>query len=171
MYHSRARWLVAVALFSATPSAARDQGTPPPQLKAMADCAAIPLDADRLRCFDQAVKAFLSAQQRREILVTDSATVKESQRRLFGSGLAPLSVFDGSPEVDFIEVKLASVREDRDGRWTLTLEDGAVWSQVDYVYVNRPVPGKLVKIRRASLGGFIAEVGGGKGFRVKRVDR
>lgn len=171
MHLSQCRWLAAIIVMYTTTSLAREQSAPPPQLRAVADCAAIQLDADRLRCFDHTIQAFLAAQQRKEILVTDGATVRESQRRLFGLGLAPLGVFEGSAEVDFIEVKLASVGDDRDGRWTLTLDDGAVWSQVDYVYVNRPVPGKLVKIRRASLGGFIAEVGGGKSFRVKRVNR
>lgn len=71
---------------------------------------------------------------------------------------------------EFIESKVVSASETGYGKWTLTLETGAVWTQVDTVnLVSTPKANAMAKIKRVGLGGYVATVGKGKAFKVKRV--
>lgn len=70
----------------------------------------------------------------------------------------------------FIESKIISARESGYGKWTMVLETGAVWTQTDTVnLVSTPKEGAIAKISQAGLGSYIAKVGNGKAFKVKRV--
>lgn len=168
-------FIVAAALSGA---ALAQDSAPPPQrpesFDAVVQCRTIPDDSARLRCFDQAVAALQAATERREVVVIDRAQVRESQRRLFGIRLPRLPIFGGGDdeedEVDHVEGVVASASQDGMGRWTVALEDGAVWVQTDNrPLASRPRPGQPVVVNRGALGSYMMRVNRQPGIRVRRT--
>ena len=162
--------LVAAAL----PAQAKDKdkgidGPPPPVFQAVLDCKGQADPVARLTCYDKAVSAMDAARAANDLVVTDRATVREAKRGLFGLALPSLKLFgDGKDEeVTEIEGKIAAIRMASDGFPIFTLEDGARWKQTDGRNTY-PKPGQKIKIRKAALGSFMANVEGQPGVRVTR---
>lgn len=159
---------------AAMPVAAKDDkdiaGPPPAVFQAVIDCKAIADAAARLACYDKAVGALDAARATNELVVTDRATVREAKRGLFGLDLPSLKLFgDGKDEeVTEIEGKITAIRLAKDGFPVFTLEDGARWKQTDGRNTY-PKPGSVVRIRKASLGSFMANVDGQPAVRVARL--
>lgn len=153
-----------------------DSGDQPrPELfEALLRCRSIAEPAAKLACFEAATDSLEQAVEAREVVVVDRAQVRESRRRLFGISLPSLPVFGGGEddeedEIDSVEGVVASVSTDRNGRWVLRLEDGAVWTQTDNnTLALRPRAGHKVVINRAALGTFMMRVNGQPGIRVQR---
>jgi len=71
-------------------------------------------------------------------------------------------------DVDQLEGVVRSLSADASGRWTVGLEDGAVWRQIDGSLFRPPHVGSKVRIRRATLGSFIMNVDGQPAVKVHR---
>src|SRR3954447_7866596 len=137
----------------------------PAAFEALVKCRAIAEDAARLRCFDQATAALEQAAARRDLVIVDRAQVRQTKRTLFGLELPHLSIFGGNDddkaeEVSQIEGVVASASETGAGRWSVTLEDGGTWIQVDdNVIAIAPKHGTKVLIKKAALGSYMMRVG------------
>ena len=67
-----------------------------------------------------------------------------------------------------IEGTIAAFRSASDGLLILVLEDGARWKQTDGRTLY-PKAGDKIRIRRAALGSFIANINQAVGFKVTRL--
>ena len=170
--------MAALIALAAAMAAAKPPAPPPARpeaFEALVKCRAIAEDAARLRCFDQAAAALEQAAARRDLVIVDRAQVRQTKRTLFGLELPHLSIFGGNDddkaeEVSQIEGVVASATETGAGRWSVTLEDGGTWVQVDdNVIAVPPKHGTKVLIKKAALGSYMMRVGNQPGVRVRRA--
>lgn len=164
--------LVLLACAATVPAAAKDRlpAGVPTQIKELYACRDITDPAARLACFDREVGELSAADQAREITFTDRETAKKARRGLFGFNFPKLGgIFGGDEdEVKEIETTIRSVSVDRSGKYTLTMEDDAVWVQLDGSSPRQPKPGQKVKIKVATMGSYFATIDGGRTIRMKR---
>jgi hypothetical protein len=131
-------------------------------------------DAERLACYDRQVAALDAAEASREIAVVDRQQIRRTRRSLFGLTLPDLGVFGGDDDegeegagVNEINSTVQSTGIGSDGRTVFRLADNSVWVQTDgrsgYARSGEPI-----RIRRAALGSFIANVNNRVGIRVVR---
>lgn len=144
-------------------------------------CTGITKAEDRLACFDGAVAGFKQAQAAGDVKVVTREQIAQGEKQAFGlretaaveaartsAGAAPAQA--APAPIANVQVKIASVAQRVDGKYRFTLEDGAVWEQID----SGNVPGvrKLpvsAEIKTAALGSFLMKIEGGKTLRVRRV--
>lgn len=172
--------LAAPCLVLAAPAAAQPKNEPAPlpqtAMQVIA-CRAIQPAAERLACFDREVAAFEAAAAARELMVYDREQVRKTRRTLFGIPLPDLNIFgdgeaggEGDEGFSQIESTLRSVRQDGRGRYLFMLEDGARWAQIDTRELSAtPREGQKIRIRRAVMGSYLANVGSNVAIRVRRV--
>jgi hypothetical protein len=68
-----------------------------------------------------------------------------------------------------VTATIASASQDPYGKWTLQLDDGAVWRQIDDTEVDRPPHhGSSAEIRRGALGSFTMKIDGQFPIKVHR---
>ncbi len=148
------------------------QGAPPEVIHSVLECRTIDDAMQRLACFDRNVASLDSAVQNKDVLVMDRATVQQTKQGLFGLDLNKSNIFnDNEDEVKWIDSKLQSARQGKDGRYTLFLEDGSVWVQTDNYFIPDPRKGAAIRVRKASLGSYFARIDDGVSIRVKRENR
>jgi len=176
MPHPSFRLIAPLAVFAVVAgggAAARDKAPPPlpAQIQELFACRDITDAAARLACFDREVGELSAADQAKEITFTDRETAKKARRGLFGFSFPKLGgIFGGDEdEIKEIETTIRSVSTDRSGKYTLVMEDDAVWVQIDTTRLPRqPKPGQKVKIKTATMGSYFATVDGGRTIRMKR---
>lgn len=171
--------LLCASIAYSAPALAADKdkavSTPPAIYTDLVACKNIAAAEQRLACFDEKVAALESAQANNQVVIADREQVREARRGLFGLSLPRIRLFEGDgdegDQVDQIEGKIASARTSRGGKWIIKLEDGAVWQQTDSPRSTsrKPKAGDSIAIKRGSLGSFIANVNGGRKFKVKRI--
>lgn len=118
------------------------------------DCRGVAEDAARLACYDAAAARMTEAESRGEIVVIDRAQAQTAHREAFGLHLPSLNFVTRAlapEEVDAVEGVVRALRVDRNGFWTFTLEDGAVWRQIAGELYHPPKVGSKVVIRRGVL--------------------
>jgi hypothetical protein len=145
----------------------------PALFKDVLNCRTIADPNERLACYDAKVAALDAAQAKDEIIVTDRESVKEAKRGLFGFNLPKLRIFgkEGETQLEEITAIIASARQDSSGKWTIFLEDGAKWVQIDSKPLSRdPRSGMSLRIRNASLGTFFVNVDKQTAIRMKRAN-
>ncbi len=147
-----------------------DNSAPPPVFQAVLDCKSVIDPTERLACYDKTVDSMAAASREKDLVVADRATMKEARKGLFGLGLPKLKLFGGgdSEEVTEIESTIAGFRAASDGLLVFTLADGARWKQTDG-RLQYPKAGDKVKIRKAALGSFMANINDKPGIRVMRL--
>jgi hypothetical protein len=147
-----------------------DNAPPPPVFQAVLDCKAVADATARLACYDRTVDSMATATSNRDLVIADRSTMKEARRGLFGLGLPKLKLFGGdeSEDVTEIESTIAGFRSASDGFLVFTLADGARWKQTDGKS-QYPKAGDKIRIRKAALGSFMANINDKVGFRVIRV--
>ena len=177
----RTYFLLAAAMLLPAATAAADQpGAPkvqharPDTLVRLVNCRTVAEPGERLACFDREVAALDAAEARRDLVVVDREQRRKTRKTLFGLTLPNLSVFgddnEDQQQVSTLEAKIRSVSQNPYGKWILTLDDGARWAQTDTRDLPLdPRPGQVVKIRRAAMGSYLANVAGQVGMRVERV--
>jgi hypothetical protein len=74
------------------------------------------------------------------------------------------------PGVERIETTIARLSQTGFGKWIFVLPDGATWEQID----SRELPidpkvGNSIKIRKAAMGSYLANVKEQVAIRVKRL--
>lgn len=136
-------------------------------------CRTITTPEERLACFDREVAALARAEAAQEIRVLDRQQVRRARRSLFGLTLPDLDLFgggDGDEQgVSEINAIIRSVSQDPTGKWIFVLDDGARWAQIDSRQLGiDPRPGQPIRIRRAAMGSFLANVNRQVAVRVQR---
>jgi hypothetical protein len=141
--------------------------------QAISDCRKVADKDARLACYDKAADAFEEAQAQGQVVVVDRAQVREVKRQSFGFAIPSLNLFSKGPkeeEITRISVKLSGTHQDQNGKWVMTTEEGAVWSQIDSAEVyDPPHAGSTVVIRRASLGSFFCNIDNDSAIRCTRT--
>ena len=166
--------LTAPAFAQAQEERERAITAPPAIYNELVACKDIADPTARLACYDEKVAALQTAQSNNEVVIADREQVREARRGLFGLSLPRIRLFGGGDEgaaIQAIESTITRVRKRRDGKYVLTLEDGATWQQTDPARstMRRPKSGDSISIKRAALGSFLAKVNNGRGFKVKRI--
>jgi ABC-type amino acid transport substrate-binding protein len=164
--------LLALTL-AAAPALAAPAAAPrlAPPVQAVLDCRAIADNTARLACYDGATSKLGEAEKQGEVVVIDRAQANAAHREMFGFSMPSLDFVNRAlkaDEVDRVEGVVRSARADSNGRWTVALEDGAVWRQIDGQLMTDPKPGSKVAIRKGSLGSFLMNVDGHTAVKVHR---
>lgn len=152
-------------------------GKPQPRaevLQKLIDCRAIPEDAKRLACYETQAARIDAAEANREVVVIDREQAETTRKQNFGLPVKPLIV--GKPEVgkDSFEDITGTIRTAKQlvtKRWLFELDNGARWYQAELKTIREPKPGQKVRIRKASLGGYLANIDGQPATRVRRIDQ
>lgn len=178
------RKLLAFALLAgaclSTPLLAQKKGAlpegRPPVFEALINCRAITGAEERLACYDAKVAAIDTAEKNKELVLADKESMKEARRGLFGFSLPKLRLFgngdgDDAEEEAELVTKVDSAYQKTPGKWTIVLDGGARWAQIDtQVLPRNPSRGMEIKIRKASMGSYFANVGGQRAIRMMRVN-
>lgn len=173
--------LIAALVLTAAASAQAGAETAASALPdAIAACAAIDADAERLACYDRqnpprkaarttnppgmvpgsGAGAVASSVQARAV---DTSPGREP-RRAAGS-----SNRNGAEEPRQIVARVESVSERPGGELLLYLDNGQVWMQTERHGERSISPGEAVRITRGALGGHLLTAESVRGLRVKRV--
>lgn len=141
----------------------------------LAACQTVRDPGERLACFDRTAARLSSMIAAQDIVVFDQEEIKTTRRGLFGFSLRGLPFFGrdesaGAKEEAFSQLtaKVASARDDGYGKYTIKLDNGAVWRTTEPV-VLVPKPGREVTIRKAALGSYFLRIGNVRGVRAMRV--
>ena len=169
--------LTAAALLAAPlvalPATAAEINPPPAAFAKLLECRAISDAAQRLACFDTNVGAMETAVASKDLVIADRAQINTAKRSLFGLNLPSFAIFGGKDdekvEISEIESIIVSTRLGPDRNWRFVLQDGSKWTQIDRRQMT-PDPRKdmPIKIRRAAVGSYLANVGKQIAIRVVR---
>ncbi len=148
----------------------------PEAFSRLIDCRKIDAAAARLACYDKNAAAIDAAATANEIVVLDRAQIRKTRRSLFGFTLPKLGLFgDADREeakeepIDSIDAVIANAVQRSNGRWQITLEDGARWTQIDSRELTQGAKkGDPIRIRRASMGTFFANIRKQTAIRMQR---
>jgi hypothetical protein len=141
--------------------------------RALSDCRSIADPSARLVCYDKAAASLDEAQSSGAVVVIDRQQASQIKRQTFGFSFESLSIFDFGGKKDVADESINSVARSAavtpTGRWVVTLEDGAVWRQIESADFDLDVrPGSKIRIRRAALGSFMMRVDRQSEVRVHR---
>lgn len=170
--------LPVLVLVAAAPGSAAAPKKPvateaPAAISRVVACSAIADPAGRLACFDREVAAMSQAQRSGDLVAMDRQQVRKTRRSLFGLALPNLGIFGDDAEDEGpseFETTIKSARIDSHGAWILDLTEGGRWVQIDSrPLVIDPEPGHKIKIRRAALGSYMANINKQVAIRVRRV--
>lgn len=177
--------LASLALLTplADPALAKaDEPARPEVLSRLIACRSVSDSAARLACFDAQSAALDQAERQRDVVVVDRGQIKKARRSLFGLELPDFSLFGGAdkdgkdkgaPEeegISRIESTIVQASQGPTGRWTLVIQGGARWQQIDTRDLARlPRAGMPILIRRATMGSFLASIDKQIAIRVRRI--
>lgn len=169
--------LIGAFALSTTPALAKDDKLTearPPIFEELVNCRTIADPTERLACYDTKVAAMDEAEKKDELVLADKASMKEARRGLFGFSIPKLKIFgnEGKEEEKFeLVAKIDSAYQASPGKWTIMLDDGARWVQIDsQVMRKNPERGMEIKIREAAMGSYFANIDGQRAIRMRRVN-
>lgn len=146
----------------------------PAVFEELVNCRTVSDPTARLACYDAKVTAMDEAEKKDELVLADKNAMKEARKGLFGFSIPKLKIFgnDGKEEEKFeLVAKIDSAYQANYGKWTIVLEDGARWVQIDtQVLRKNPARGMEIKIRAASMGSYFANIDGARAIRMRRVN-
>lgn len=154
------------------PAAAPAQSTRAQLLDQLSACRKVAEPEARLACFDKASAQLEAAVNAKTVVVLDQEDVRKTRRSLFGFALPKLPFFgsdkDEEPEEEIVTT-IASARALPYGKWSIKLEDGAIWHTLETTSnVIEPRAGLKVEIRKAAIGSYFLKVAGQRGIRARR---
>jgi hypothetical protein len=158
----------------ASAAAAEKPRNRPELFNKLLDCRAIADNSQRLACYDQSVGAIEEAEKKKDLVVVDRKEIRETKKSLFGFTLPKIGLFTGDKDDDKDEVSEISstveiARMVKGGAWSLRLADDAgTWETISDLKAD-PRPGDKVRIKKASLGSYLGQVGISRGVRFRRV--
>lgn len=167
--------VVAAAMALGSSAGAKDDNGPahdlPQVLSKLAECRALADDAERLACYDRESGSLISAADKGEVKVIDKAEAKEMRRSLFGFSLPKIALFGGDEDSDDImQTTITDVRT-VNGKYRLTIEEGATWQLIENpYYLRRPKAGDPVEFKKASFGSYFVRINGQTGVKGYRVN-
>jgi hypothetical protein len=165
---------IAACLLAAALPALAKETTPDRRaaaFQAVLDCRSFSEAGARLACYDAAAAKMDEAESHGDIVVIDRAKAAEVHRQAFGLPVPSLDFVTKAlkpGEVDRIEGVVSGLRADASGRWTFSLEDGAMWRQIDGDLLRPPRVGSKVSIYHGVLGSFLMNVDGQPAVKVHR---
>jgi hypothetical protein len=169
--------LAALLIAASAPALAADKEIKRPEVfDKLVGCRSIPDSAARLACYDAQVARLDEAAAKNEVVVVDRAEVRKARKGLFGLALPDLGgLFKGggdneAEEITQIESTIKSVSQNQSGKYVFLLEDGARWVQSDTAGMRIPKPGMAIKIRKAAMGSYFANIADRPGFKVIRLN-
>ncbi len=146
----------------------------PPVFEELVNCRSIADPSARLACYDTKVAAIDEAEKKDELVLADKNAMKEARKGLFGFSIPKLKIFgnDGKEDEKFeLVAKIDSAYQASYGKWTIVLDDGARWVQIDTQVLRKdPARGMEIKIRAASMGSYFANIDGARAIRMRRVN-
>jgi hypothetical protein len=174
--------LAAAFAFAATAATAQAQGAPqqsPELVRRLIDCRKLAAAEARLACFDDATSAIAAAIDGKDLVVADRAQISKARRSIFGLAMPDLDrLFGGGggdtssrrgEGADEITATVARSFQSPRGEWTMILDDGSRWVQTDTrELLHDPKKGSTIRIRRAAMGSFLANIDGQIAIRVRR---
>src|SRR4051812_32621049 len=146
----------------------------PEAFEALVRCRSVADEKQRLARYHGAAAPLRQAADPHDLVVIDRKQVRETKRTLFGLEPPRLSIFgggndDAADEVKEVESVVQNAFQDGNGRWVVTLADGATWAQIDnQVVALRPKPGQKVRIHRGAIGSYIMNINGQPGVKARR---
>jgi hypothetical protein len=166
--------LIATALTSVSASAsAQKDGARPELLTKLIACQQIGDVPERVACYDRQVAALDQAERKREVALVDRTEVRKARRSLFGFNMPDLRIFErgeDEPEFTSIDASIQNVSR-QGGRLSMQLDDGTRWIQSDSEELARsPKAGMRVRIRKAAMGSYFANIEKAPAIRVRRTD-
>lgn len=157
-------------------SAARDNNVSaaPAMITRVSACRSIAAASERLACYDREVAAMAAAQANGDLVAMDRQQVRRTKRSLFGLALPDLGVFGDSNSIEgdatTLETTIKSTWQNADGKWTFVLSEGGKWQQLDSRgFIVDPRAGHPIRIRRAAMGSYMANVNKQNAIRIRRV--
>lgn len=147
---------------------------PPQAYSALIKCRDVQESAARLACYDRAVADLQTATQNHQVVMVDREHITKTKRKLFGLPLPDINLFGGKDDegeqIDKVEGVVASAYTDQDNRWRVSLQDGALWQQIDDRMVAiGPRSGDPVVVTKAALGSYMMRIKNRPGIRVRRI--
>jgi hypothetical protein len=139
-------------------------------------CGTIADPAQRLACFDAALRETDADRQRRA--AEQRAAEERAKREQFGLSEQAVEQQQAQREperpppvrVEAVEAQVSRATVDGLGRWTIEMSDGAVWRQTETIPTFQPPRrGDTVNVRKGILGAFLLQVGSQPFTRVVRV--
>jgi hypothetical protein len=151
-------------------------------LQAIVDCRKMTDSDARLACYDAAAAKLDEAESTGQVVVVDREQARQVRRDIFGLQLPSLDIFNlggggkgaaatvaKGEEVDKLLATVKEARQLGDGKWTIELDTGAVWRQIENSDIALDIrPGQTVEIRKGAIGSFVMKVGGQPGFKAHR---
>jgi hypothetical protein len=145
----------------------------PAQVSRLLACRALTDGVARLACFDRETASMAGAIATKDLVVIDRERVREARKGLFGFSVPSFGgLFGGGDAAEESQLTgiVATANRNADGGWTVHLQDGSVWTQVDDTPVAlAPKPGTRVLITRAAMGSFKLKLGSQPNYRAKRI--
>jgi hypothetical protein len=166
-----------VSLFSASAVAADSDPKKPARadvLQKLINCRTIPNDAERLACYEAQTARIDDAEAKRDLVIIDRDQATKARKDNFGLPAKPLVVGTAAVPGEGVSDVTGTIRTAKllaTKRWLITLNDGARWYQAESKTIRDPKPGQSIRIRKASLGGFLANIDGQPATRVRRIDQ
>ena len=170
----RMAFVATALLVAASPAAAQTQPSTPESLSNVYACSDVQPDAERLRCYDEAVGHLRQAQTTGQVVAVDAEQARVVEQEAFGFNLPPLArllpgLRDGGDPVENVQARVVRIRGARDGIAIFEMENGQIWVQVEPQPSRNVRVGDVVTIERAALGSFrLISPRGGMGHRVRR---
>ncbi|PIB92169.1 hypothetical protein [Caulobacter sp. FWC2] len=164
----------AIALIAAPNLVEAAEPAEPAVIAALKACRALTADAERLACYDKAAQSVTKAQETGEVIIIDKQTARAARRQAFGLELPTLSILDkgaDKAETEKLQSVVKSARVDAEQRLVVTLEDGAVWRQIDDTMLGKPPKaGDTIEVRKAAMGSYMMKIGSQPAIRVRRIE-
>ncbi len=135
-------------------------------------CVAITDKVARLACFDAATAKLVEATAKGDVKIVDREDIRATRRSLFGFTLPHVAFFKGDDTAEDtpseIDTTIKSVGPSEYGKFTLTMEDGAVWKTTEPL-PRDPRAGMPVHLKRGALGNYFIRVGAMRSVTAQRV--
>ena len=100
-------------------------------------CRTVSDPKERLNCYDRNANMLGVLKDQDQIVVVDRKSIKQARRGLFGFTLPKLGFLGAGPQDDEdiseIRGEIRSARPYGRDQWEFTLEDGAIWRQIDKI--------------------------------------
>ena len=162
--HRAAPPALAVGLVAAVLGAAGAEAAPPSA--ELARCAAIGAADERLACYDALAKATAARPEGSPAPAVQPSQAGGDDPGRFGLATHKTQV-NGGQDSQKIAARVTSVREDRQGKVTVILDNGQTWA----VHERDPLlqSGDAVTIRHAALGSYLMTTPARHSYRVQRL--
>lgn len=164
----------AAGAFAQSTASGGGSGSGESLVASVSECRKISSRDERLACFDRTTAALDAARTGQGLVIMDRAEIREKRRSLFGFQLPKINLFgskDDEPEEEFQELTSTIRSVSRSGRdnFTLRLADNSVWRTTEPSKFD-PERGDEIRIKRAALGTYRANVAKGRAVRIQRVE-